>query len=54
VDDDVIDVGISTNDVSKVEETRFPTNDNIIVGILVLDKTDGVFCASPETNIFIL
>ena len=45
------DVGKSLNDVSKAEDTRFPTNGDIIV--MVLDKTDGVFCKSPKRNILV-
>jgi hypothetical protein len=45
----VIDVGISTNDVIKEEETIFLNNvDNINVVILVGDETEGVFCISPK------
>jgi hypothetical protein len=53
VDDGEIDVVKSTNDVFKEEYTRFTTNDVIIGIILVLVKTDGVFCISPERNILI-
>jgi hypothetical protein len=48
VDDGVIDVEKSANGVFKEEDTIFPTNDDIIVIVLVLDETDGVFFTSPK------
>jgi hypothetical protein len=53
VEDGEIDVAKSTNDVFKEEYTRLPTNDVIIGIILLLVKTDGVFCESPKRNILI-
>jgi hypothetical protein len=54
VDDGVIDVGKSTNDVFKEEDAKFPTNDDIIVIILVLNETDGVLCTSRKKYMYIL
>lgn len=53
VDNGVIDVRKSTNDVFKEEDTKSPTKDDIIVIILVLDETDDVFCTSPKKYILI-
>lgn len=44
----MIDVGKSTSDVIKEEDSTFPTNGSIIVIVLMLDETDGVFCTSPK------
>lgn len=53
VDDGEIDLVNSINVVCKEEYTRFSTNDDIIDIILVLVKTDDVFCKSSERNVTI-
>jgi hypothetical protein len=53
VDDDVIDAGISTDEVFREEDAKCPTNDDIIVIILVLDDTDAVL-STPPKNIYCL
>jgi hypothetical protein len=53
VDDGVIDLAKSRNDVFKEEDSKSPTHDDIFFIILLLNDTGRVLCTSPKIYILL-